>query len=633
MKKILSLLLILTLFPLNLTADNSKTPKIPCDFVGYETKAAGLITGDEVCVKDSQSNILGKFTVCVDGQYGFLSIPADDPQTTGKDGALANEALFFYVNDVEQQVSAEWQEGKVVQVDLGLPKDTLTIKITSPQAEKAVSANPVTISGEVNNIQAQVEVILNDSTTFTPQVNPDGTFSVPNVNLTGGLNLIRATAEDVALNSAETQLSVYSGWVLHLKDMPWYEKEKSHYSGAATCKMILDFLRQEDETTGKTQDELYNHGHALNLTENSGLSELDGKGLDAVLGHFDPYDTPENPWYDREKGTGNPYQGYNFYISVFDPAANSDAFTEYLRDIAHWMSYNVTVDHWSTELVAQPNSPAAVPLDGSYEHWVAVNGVVTSANPTPVPGTIPEVTVYGFWLTDPANKGISKNIYVTASEVGKTYFLPLTSNDEYNGKYMQVAEPPPVLSEAKVEIAPEEVNDSTLKLIKIAEDKTHRYDVARVVNLDEEIGGISWQEIINAQALTDTDFREAIEDSIVREFIKVEREDNGSSYYIVPFDKYIKGQFLTYAALTIDAQTGAFKQASWLEEPVRFVPVNKEKAEKLAREYCAEEILQISSRLIWQPQGPSNSPFFPYWKVIVNEQTLYVTQDGQVHMP
>jgi hypothetical protein len=49
MKKILSLLLlILTLFPLNLTADDSKTPKIPCDFVGYETKAGGLMAGDEI---------------------------------------------------------------------------------------------------------------------------------------------------------------------------------------------------------------------------------------------------------------------------------------------------------------------------------------------------------------------------------------------------------------------------------------------------------------------------------------------------------------------------------------------------------------------------------------------------------
>ena len=143
--------------------------------------------------------------------------------------------------------------------------------------------------------------------------------------------------------------------------------------------------------------------------------------------------------------------------------------------------------------------------------------------------------------------------------------------------------------------------------------------------------GILWQEIIEPQALTDSDFREAIEDSIAREFMKVERGDNQGSYYIIPFDKYTQGQFLTYAAIIVDAQTGAFKQASWVEEPVRFVPISKAQAEALAKDACLDIPQSIDSYLIWQPhQGLSSSPFFPYWKVTIDSHTFYVAQDGKV---
>ncbi len=678
---VLSLLSILISLPLN--AQESQTPTIPCDFVGYEVRPLGLVVGDDVCATDTQGNALAKFIVDVSGQFGFLTIPADNPESDEKDGAQEGEAVSFYINGVEQEAASAWTEGGLKKVDLGTPKIPLSVEITSPQPDSAVSASPVNIAGYVNDPQAQVEITLNNINTFRPQVSANGTFSIDNVDLAEGANIISASAEDAARNTATSQISLYLGWVLHLKDVPWYKKEQAHYSGAATCKMILDYLRQEDQTTGLAQDELYNYGHPLNLEENGALLELDAKAVDAVLGHFDKYDTPGN-YYDQRDGDGDPYHGYNYGIHTHDPDSNAEAFNEYLRDIIHWIAYPVTVDYWwlDATLAARPNSPAAVPASGTYAHWVVVNGAVASADPTPYPRSdpwfTPEVVVYGFWLFDPAQEGIGEDVYVTASEAGNTYFLPLQTGDKYHGQYLQVAEPPEQESQAEISIAREQFNQSTLNLVKIAQDldslnkisqtsltpfeqrmhslKSHLYDTARVVNLEqenvfpsldtdlthlfersssfEEKGGISWSQIIEPQALTDAEFKAAVEGSIAREFIKVEREDNNSSYYIIPFDKYSKGQFLTYAAIIIDGATGAFKQASWVKEPLTFVPIDKSKAEGLAQEAYQQAYFghpqSIESRLIWQPQGLSSSPFFPYWKVTIDNQTFYVTQDAKL---
>ncbi|MFH1503809.1 MAG: hypothetical protein ABIH08_00230 [Candidatus Omnitrophota bacterium] len=671
-------LLFLTSTYFSLNAQGLEPPAIPCDFIGYESRPEGLIVGDCVSAADGQGNNLGEFIVDTNGEFGFLTIPADNLQTPSKDGALEGETIYFYINGVEQEAVSAWIQAGLKRVDIGTPKIPLTIEITSPQENSAVSSNPVTITGKVNNSQAEVEITLNSTDVWTPAVNSEGIFSLVDVTLDDGTNIIEASAQGPARNTANIQINAYLGWVLHLKDMPWYEKEKNHYSGSAVCKMILDYLRQEDITNGKTQDELYNYGYPFNLSDNDTLLEMDPKAIDAVLGHFDKYDVSGDRYDD-----GDPYHGYNFDVAIFDPIVNFQAFTEYLRDIIHWIAYPVTIDPWWLDggIVPVPNSPAAVPIYGSYNHWVAVQGAVTSADPTPQPhtnpGWTPEFTVYGFWLSDPTQNGLGKDVYITAANIGNTYFLPLQTTDEYQGKYLQVAEPPPVENKAKIEIAPEKVNNSRLSLIKIAQDienlnkidsqelnafeqrtqslKPHLYDSARVVNLNQtnsilssdldlnclfktmlsDKQEISWQEIISPEALTDPDFKQAIENSIAREFIKVKREDNLNSYYIIPFDKYLKGQFLTYAAIIINAQTGAFQQASWVPEPIKFVPVNEPKAISLVLDYCQiqKNIVAekgIKSYLTWKPQSLSSSPFFPYWKVVINNSVFYVTQDSKV---
>ena len=104
--------------------------------------------------------------------------------------------------------------------------------------------------------------------------------------------------------------------------------------------------------------------------------------MDAALGHFDPYDAIISDNYDTRDylDDGNPFQGYNYTIDTYD------TIEEYMLDIAHWMAYPVTRQTWwnHTEKVAEPYTPAAIPLYGDYTHWVAVNGFVSEHDPTQI---------------------------------------------------------------------------------------------------------------------------------------------------------------------------------------------------------------------------------------------------------
>jgi hypothetical protein len=452
--------------------------------------------------------------------------------------------------------------------------------------------------------------------------------------------------------------------VLHLK--PPYAQVGDYYSGAATAQMILNYIR-DGVKSDLSQEEIYNYAHQYNHSLNTNLSEIDPLGMYHVLGHFDPYDPTDTTGY------GNASKGYNFSVESFA----GDKFNDYLRDIIHWMAYPVTIGYWKNdgELVKWPNTPAAVPAYGTYNHWIVVNGAATTENPIPQPHTnpwyTPNFTVYGLWLTDPASGGIGKDLYVTAQAAQETFFFPVATSDSYNGKYVQVAEPPEVESDATVQTAASKVNEETLAIIAISEKlaketpsdlsdaearienaKKHLYDAALVVDLksdaQSQLGTTSlssvfssdsqssfkldWKKIVDSSLLTDDNFVKAFDGSQARSFVKVRRSDKENTYYyLIPFDKYVNGQFLTYAAIIIDAADGSFKEASWVDVPTRFIQVTKAKAMQIV--LAVNSTLQdtnISAELVWQPGGPSQSPFYPYWQVTSGSIVYFVTQNGEV---
>ncbi len=500
-------------------------------------------------------------------------------------------------------------------VTVAIDNSPPVVAITSPANEAAFSEGPITITGTATDTLSAIDnVSINvEGTVYTPTVGADGSFTVSNVTLTGGPNKITAQAQDLAGNTATTSITVFLGWVLHL-DIP-YQQVTDFGSGAASSQMILNYVRNGVADL-LSQETIYNYGNQYNDLLNASLPEMDPKAIQYSLGHFDPYDLTD------PAGSGDPYKAYNFSVESFA----SDKFTDYLRDIIHWMAYPVTVDYWwkDGDLVKWPNVPPAVPAYGTYNHWIIVNGAAATENPIPEPHTnpwyTPNFTAYGLWLTDPAIDGIGKDIYVTAGSTKDTYFLPIVSSDAYNGKYLQVAEPPLVESDAAIDVASPKVNEETLKL------------AASLKNNADTKPSASWRKIIDSSLMTDKGFVNAFSGAQAKRFIKVRRTDKENEfYYLIPFNKYADNQFLTYAAIIVNTEDGSFKEASWVDSPTRFIQVAKKEAIRLVLSANpALDSAKITAELVWQPGGPSQSPFYPYWKVTSGNMAYLVTQKGEV---
>ncbi|MDO8646802.1 MAG: glycoside hydrolase family 2 TIM barrel-domain containing protein [Candidatus Diapherotrites archaeon] len=392
-------------------------------------------------------------------------------------------------------------------------------------------------------------------------------------------------------------------YILHLADMPFFQADLNNFSGAASAQMILNYIRNGAGQSDLTQQEIQDYAHQYNRAENSSLPELDADGMDAALGHFDPYDSIVSNNYDNYDSQvgGNPYQGYNYSVDVYD-SSSPDALNNYLRDIAHWMAYPVTKEEWwkQGELVFEPNTPAALPIFGSYSRWVAVNGFAASANPTPNPKTdpwfTPQVTLYGFWITDPVLNGLGQHIYVTASDAGEIYFKPMQTNDSYNGKYLQIAEPPVKKDGDKIPFSDkqEKMISAGIKVAKPAADleNLNFIGVAGIKNLTKITKKKSWKDLVDSHLLSDSEAVSAFEGSKMSKAIKIQGQTSEQDYYLVAFKK---GK-LTSGAIMLDAGDGSFKQASWTLKPVNYLPVSKEIALSLAKKAAKQKQPSVVSK-------------------------------------
>jgi hypothetical protein len=450
------------------------------------------------------------------------------------------------------------------------------------------------------------------------------------------------------------------GWVLNL-NVPWCRKEL--HSSAASCQTILNYIREGAQASLLTQGMIYAYGHPYNLAENSAMPDMDPDGIDAVLGHFDPYDTRD------PAGRGDAYYGYNFDVEVWAP----DRINEYMRDIVHWMAYPVTKGYCRLdgELAARPNTPAAIPLYGSYDHWVVATGAAVSNDPVPYPRTnpwfTPDFTVSGFWLTDPAIEGIGQHAYVTADECRDTYFKPLVTSDKYNGLFVQVSEPPPFPSSAEIALAPpREVDPETGR---VGDNASSGGAFAGLLYCDaaSAAGPVSpavkkaaakkkdkrpwwvrynWRDIIDPLLFADPGFKEAFDNTKASEPVLVRRPDDPSlDYYLVSFAKKHKPARNITCVVIVDALRKYFKSATWTDRPARYLPVS----ENIARKLVMKDLIMTRSlrkglkyltylrligrskaELTWKPNGHSNSPFAPYWRISVLDKVWYVTQGGKV---
>ncbi|MFH1100427.1 MAG: CARDB domain-containing protein [Methanobacteriota archaeon] len=201
-------------------------------------------------------------------------------------------------------------------------------------------------------------------------------------------------------------------------------------SGSAVMRMMLNYLMWNKIHNPEGPPDIYNETTFFN--NYSGGDVINGDEL--TFGLNQEINDPGNNWQ------------YGYFYSAHGHQDANDA----LKDLAIWIDYNISQYNDLREVdVPKPghpyHTPAAIPLDGDYSHWITVRGIHTDRvlwqdNHTIISGP---VTIYGFWVNDPTPSGIGGNTYVTAQRLIDQYFLPLdVSNDPYDNQFLVIVDPP-----------------------------------------------------------------------------------------------------------------------------------------------------------------------------------------------
>ncbi len=278
-------------------------------------------------------------------------------------------------------------------------------------------------------------------------------------------------------------------------------------------------------------------------------------------------------------------------------------------------------------------------------------------------------------MKDPQVTGIGQDTYKTAAECRSTYFSPLSeAGDSYDGKYVQVAEPPGKNSNATLRIEKPMASLENLDFLKDSQPSNDEI-VTNTLLLQKgkfrksKVGKIkkrTWQDLVDKNFLTDTQAVAAFEDCQMGRVIRVHRTDvEHGDYYLVPFQKVANNKNqLTSAVVILNVEDGSFKEVSWTTTPEKFLRVNKMEAVNLVRVAVIKNLLKelaalshgkvrdyrvkrnnlvrnylrtmsylrsSKSTLLWEPHSRySLNPYRPYWKIGFGMDAWYVTQEGKI---
>lgn len=418
-------------------------------------------------------------------------------------------------------------------------------------------------------------------------------------------------------------------------DYPYFTQEEWNYSGAAVMKMWTEF-KQEGPYT---QDALQIMGHSNN-TGGSDPYCIDPHGMADTLNHL----LPSN----------------HFSVGVHENT------TEGLERALHRICWWQYLGPGSLPVYGNP-SP-----EGYYEFWMGIRGIHTDMNPHDGTYSAPYgYDVYGFWVNDPnaLTAGcIGENSYKTAQEWTQTYYKPTYDPriPEWNDKYITVLEPPE--DDANINIVPAKPRfDDAVEPVKIDQvlsdnsamdnvqfdakfsafaKNNHRAfakDTNRAIVED-----IAKNDVLNLVKAAKTGVNEELvpfDTQFAQIFAKTHPgkpmfvSGTNGDYCIVPFNMQLKHEIKpvqtpvyfdkqrTLVVVLIDAQDGHFKEASWVNEPMKYLPVSQKEALELVFEEI-ELNTKKDKPIIKLVQ--SLSPYYPDWKITIGDRVFYVSQGGIV---
>ena len=70
-------------------------------FMDFYGQIEGAQLGDELTVRDENNILCGQFTINKAGQYGFIHVYGDDPESSQDEGANQGDHLIFSLNGTQ----------------------------------------------------------------------------------------------------------------------------------------------------------------------------------------------------------------------------------------------------------------------------------------------------------------------------------------------------------------------------------------------------------------------------------------------------------------------------------------------------------------------------------------------------
>jgi glycerol-3-phosphate cytidylyltransferase-like family protein len=430
---------------------------------------------------------------------------------------------------------------------------------------------------------------------------------------------------------------------------PYRTWEESNWSGPAVMEMLIDHYRDPPDVPDQT--ELNETGIGYNQGCNADLPYVDPRGVKHTLNKY------------LHAYNGLPYVA-NYGIGSYGD----------IDDVLHYMC------KWHYL------GPGAAPVYGNYSNWMAVRGIHTDVKPTFTQGSY---TIYGFWMNDPYNEmlegpgGIGENTYKSVEQWKSTYHLKLNKSDVdptdiYYDKYVAVCEPP---EDDNVEVT-------------LAKPKPRLDDVIRPALTGETLVVYDTEQPVLEMAVKDEELLKIIRaaiDGVTEELLPYDMEfadvfakttagdpvfvaAEAGNYYLVPFNtrvveispvktvpvgieksrisglkeiEYVDEDILTkpipiepikvektLVVVLVDGEDGSFKEASWVADPVKYLPVSKAEALKLALSEIditdKDSVHSLKSKPTIEIVYRDASPYYPDWKITIGDEVYFVGQDGTV---
>ena len=465
-------------------------------------------------------------------------------------------------------------------------------------------------------------------------------------------NVTDHTVEDASVDDTNVNLTLNHYCKNYYPTFPFHTWNESNWSGPAVMEMLIDNYRDTSDVPNQTV--LNETGLGYNQGCNADLLYVDPTGMMSTLNLY-LHAYGELP-YVANYGVGR---------------------YETLEDVLHYMC------KWHYL------GPGAAPAYGNYSNWMVVRGIHTNTTPSFTQGSY---EIYGFWINDPYNAtlegpgGIGENTYKTVDQWSSIYHKKLNesdvnTSDYYYDKYVAVCEPPEdddvvvtlaqakprfanVITPAQMEkplmvyeveqLALEKVvtNDESLKIVKAAIDGVNEelipYDAefaevfakttAGAPMLVTDVSGDYYVVPFNVPVEVRPPVKimpvkiEKLKISGLKELEQVKRVDE---YVIIePIQIEPIEVERTLVVVLVDATDGSFKEASWVADAVKYLPVSKVEALKLALTEIditsANELTNLSSKPTIELVYRNASPYYPDWKITADGDVYYVSQDGTV---